>query len=206
MRKISVFKSKQPLIYIDGQNFLFKIAPVLKQHNYIKTKDDIIKFDFRYLFEEFLNTDKLNIRYYGAKLGSITDPQLQPKARRIADNIRQLINTLKQQDIRFIQSGRLKVRDGHICKHCKRQELHLQEKGVDVQIAVDLVNIVTKKQTIYLVSSDTDLLPAIKASKAKVIYIGFHDQLVHSVASAANTVQIIPEEIIIKAYKRANNL
>ena len=50
------------------------------------------------------------------------------------------------------------------------------EKGVDVQIAVDMVRGAIKNEydVCYLISSDTDLLPAIKDARTngkKIIYV-----------------------------------
>lgn len=54
------------------------------------------------------------------------------------------------------------------------------EKGVDVQIAVDIVrgSIKNEFDKCYLISSDTDLLPAIqtaKDEKKEIIYVGFEN-------------------------------
>jgi uncharacterized LabA/DUF88 family protein len=52
------------------------------------------------------------------------------------------------------------------------------EKGVDVQIAVDLVRGAIKSEygKVFLTSSDTDLIPAIKTATSankEVVYVGF---------------------------------
>ena len=54
------------------------------------------------------------------------------------------------------------------------------EKGVDVQIAVDQVRGAIKNEydKCFLISSDTDLLPAIqtaKDEKKKIVYVGFEN-------------------------------
>lgn len=56
------------------------------------------------------------------------------------------------------------------------------EKGVDVQIAVDLVRGAIKNEydICYLISSDTDLLPAIKTARDEgktIIYVAFEDYI-----------------------------
>lgn len=59
------------------------------------------------------------------------------------------------------------------CHHCKKESIVRIEKGVDVSIAVDIV--LGNYKTIFLLSSDTDLLPAIKKAKEigrRVIYVG----------------------------------
>lgn len=68
----------------------------------------------------------------------------------------------------------------------------LREKGVDVNIAVDMLVATYENQCdrIILVSSDTDLLPAIKKAKEKgkiVEYIGFSHQ--PSLAMVANCTE-----------------
>ncbi len=42
------------VVYIDGQNFLFRVAEILVPKGLIEIKDDITAFDFKYLFENAL--------------------------------------------------------------------------------------------------------------------------------------------------------
>lgn len=75
------------------------------------------------------------------------------------------------------------------------------EKGVDVNIAVDILVAVYEDlaDRIILVSSDTDLLPAIKKAKEKgksVEYIGFsHKPSVAMVANCSVSKLLSKEEI-----------
>lgn len=59
------------------------------------------------------------------------------------------------------------------CHHCRKDSTVRVEKGVDVSIALDIV--LGNYKTVFLLSSDTDLIPAIKKAKEmgrRVIYVG----------------------------------
>ena len=107
----------------------------------------------------------------------------------------------------FVVSGRLKLRDGDTCKQCGNQDQHLQEKGVDVGLAVDMVAESRGGDVVYLVSSDTDLLPAIKkaqAAGAEVVYVGFAKTLTHAFTENADRTIVLREAEIIEAFARMN--
>ena len=198
------------IIYIDGQNFLFRVADILIHNGLIEVKDDITAFDFKYLFANILKGEKLSLRYYGTRLKRIRlTPELDAKTAKIIDATRQLKNFSASQGVKFITSGRLKLRDGDVCKKCGGQDQHLQEKGVDVGIAVDMITEGRKGHTIYLVSSDTDLLPAVKkaqAAGAEVVYVGFAKTLTHTLTENADRVVVLREAEILEAFKKANPL
>lgn len=196
------------IVYIDGQNFLFRAAEILAPKSLIEVKDDITAFDFRYLFENALKEKKLLLKYYGTRLKHIKlTPELETKTTEIINATRQLKNSLAKQGVNFITSGRLKLRDSDICKKCGSQDQRLQEKGVDVDIAVDMVSESQAGYTIYLVSSDTDLLPAVKkarAAGAEVVYVGFAKALTHALTANADRVVVLREAEIWEAFKRVN--
>lgn len=184
--------TSEPIIYIDGENFLFRVADILINRRIIKNKDEITAFDFKYLFENALDTENPVIRYYGTRLKLIERPlALKKKTSRIIDAKRRLASSLKKQGIEFVNSGRLKLRDGDRCKKCGNQDSHLQEKGVDVRIAVDITAESQRGQKLYLVSSDTDLLPAVdkaKSQAAEIIYVGFYNNLTTALAKHSTGV------------------
>ena len=133
-----------------------------------------------------------------------TDPYLEAKTKNIIAKQRALRNSLLTQGIEFIESGRLKVRDGDVCRSCNSSDLHLQEKGVDVKIAVDIINDGIKDRKLYVVSSDTDLLPAIGASPAHIVYVGFPKLLTNALQQSANEVVVLRNSEITAAYDRAD--
>lgn len=75
------------------------------------------------------------------------------------------------------------------------------EKGVDVQIAVDMIvvayeNICSK---LVIVSSDTDLIPAIKQARIKnkyVEYIGFSHKLSHAMINNCNSYKLLDKSAL----------
>ena len=80
------------------------------------------------------------------------------------------------------------------------------EKGVDVQIAVDIVRGAIKNEynKCYLISSDTDLLPAIqtaKDEKKEIIYVGFENSISRALQKNCSSYLILKENQIIKFAK-----
>ena len=197
-------------VYIDGQNFLYKAADVLTTHGSISSKDKLTKIDMRSLFEDIAGNDA-EIVFYGAKVRVRKDlgDSIHEKTTRFSDVARRLRNTLRNQDIIFKEIGKLKVRDSDVCHNCRHRDLRMQEKGVDVGMAVDIVvdacNGVIDE--VVLVSSDTDLLPAIQAAKAqavKVTYIGFSDKMTKAIARQADASVVMSDQGIIEAFDRYN--
>ena len=62
---------------------------------------------------------------------------------------------------------------------------------------------------VILVSSDTDLLPAIQVAKArgvKVTYIGFSDKMTRAIIARADASEVIRNQEIIDAFDVYNNM
>ncbi len=209
---VEVFGIIRPVkkVYIDGQNFLYKAADVLMKHGNISSKDELTKIDMRSLFENIAGNG-VDIVFYGAKVRvwKDLDDSIREKTTRFSDVARRLRNTLNNQDIVFKEVGKLKVRDSDVCHNCRHRDLRMQEKGVDVGMAVDIVVDACNGaiDEVVLVSSDTDLLPAIQAAKAqavKVTYIGFSDKMTRAIAKQANTGAVMSDQEIIEAFNRYN--
>ena len=80
------------------------------------------------------------------------------------------------------------------------------EKGVDVQIAVDIArgSIKNEFSKFYLISSDTDLLPAIQTAKdegKEVIYVGFENFISRALQKNCSSYLILKKEQILKFAK-----
>jgi len=143
------------LIIIDGSNFYHR----LKENGL----SGLLGFDYKE-FSEFLagNRKCIASNYY---IGAIREESNNQKSRELMINQQKLIGRLK--------SCGWQVHFGHMLK---TDGYH--EKGADVLMAVDLL--VGAYEDLYdtavLVSSDTDLIPAIAKVRAmgkKVEYIGF---------------------------------
>lgn len=197
------------VVYIDGQNFLYKASDVLINAGKIQEKQELHTFSFRTLVESLLDEQDTEIRFYGTKIKRRKSPpeteHIAEKSIAMLDSQRKLRNCLNKQGVIFIESGKLKLRDGDLCKECGAQEKHFQEKGVDVRIAVDMLLDAHKEedQKFVLISSDTDLLPAIQnviARGKEVTYVGFSDKLTKALVTNATETQIIRDSEIIDAF------
>ncbi len=78
----------------------------------------------------------------------------------------------------------------------------LDEKGVDVQLAVDMLVAAYEDQCdrLYLVSSDTDLIPAIHKAQEKgktVIYVAFSHQVSKALVAACKETQTLTKDALI---------
>lgn len=204
---------KKTIAYVDGQNFLYKIAPRLIAAKIITHKQNITAIDIPYLLNQLFPDEKIEIRYYGTgkiKRQTQYGKTIEKKTITFADNLRRLKNCLKKTGVVFKPAGSLKVRETDLCRKCKSSSYKLQEKGVDVGLAVDLVSDALTKQVnhIILLSSDTDLLPAIqnarKNPKVKITFVGFSGELVRAISACSDATKELSDDDIIEAYKRVN--
>ena len=152
-------ENERIFIIIDGNNFYHRLKELKFRH--------LLSFDYEKFVQFLLRKEKLLIskNYY---IGAVREERNNPKSKELMIGQRKLTGKL-QKDGWVVKFGQL-FKDG---------DYH--EKGVDVQIAVDIL-ISTYEDlcdTIILVSSDTDLIPALAKAremnemKKKVEYIGF---------------------------------
>ncbi|MBI2326724.1 NYN domain-containing protein [Candidatus Curtissbacteria bacterium] len=159
-------KKQRCIILIDGSNFYFKLKDLRLQR--------LLEFDFS-SFSKYLARNceiKDSIYYIGAVRTDGTE-----KTFKLFKAQRKLLMHLKRNKFKY-SLGYLLKSDGKF-----------REKGVDVNIAVDILVAAYENlcDTVILVSSDTDLLPAVKKAKEKnkkIEYVGFSHQ--PSVAMVAN--------------------
>ena len=138
--------NKRCIILIDGSNFYFKLKD-LRLHN-------LLNFDFSSFAQKLARKDKIaHATYYTGKIR--TDGTKKTQA--MFDNQRKLLAHLKSHNFNY-SLGYLLKSDGKF-----------HEKGVDVNIAVDILVATYENicDRIIIVSSDTDLLPAVKKAKEK---------------------------------------
>ena len=145
-------KPTRALIFIDGSNFYFKLKD-LNLHN-------LLSSNFSSFAKSLIGSNTLAAATY--YVGAVrTDGT--PKTQELFNSQRRLFAHLKEHKIQYSLGYLLK--SGGV----------FHEKGVDVNIAVDIL-VATYEDlgdTLYLVSSDTDLLPAIKKAqeKGKKVYL-----------------------------------
>jgi len=80
---------------------------------------------------------------------------------------------------------------------------------VDVGLAVDMIEDSYENDVVrlVLVSSDTDLIPAIKSVRKRdkeIIYLGFSDKLTNGIVAEASRTETIRNQEIIDAFDRMN--
>ena len=151
-------KKERVAIYIDGNNF----------YKYLKDKEiDFpkgMKFDFN-KFVDFLAGERgcISKRYYVGIARNLDDTK---KSKQIVRGQQKFLSKIENNGF-IIKRGRVMYDKGRI-----------REKGTDVKIAVDLI--VGAVDDLYdvavLVSSDTDLIPAVRYIKyrgKKLEYVGF---------------------------------
>lgn len=170
--------SERCIILIDGSNFYFKLKD-LKFHN-------LLNFNFS-KFAKFLARSRkiVSANYY---VGKVRQDGSSQSDKMLASQ-QKLFATLKKHKFKYIL-GYLLKNDGVY-----------HEKGVDVHIAVDMLTATYENTTnrIILVSSDTDLEPAIKKAKEKgkiVEYVGFsHKASVAMVSFCSESTLLKKEDI-----------
>lgn len=181
--KLSAFLYNQDVkqkctILIDGSNFYYKLKD-LGLHN-------LLTFDF----SEFIrfvarSHDVVSACYY---VGRIRQDG-SSKTEKLFNAQQKLLGNLKKHKILY-QFGCLLKNDGVY-----------REKGVDVQIAVDMLVAAYENlaDRIILVSSDTDLAPAIRKAKEKkkiVEYVGFsHNPSVAMVSFCSESTLLKKEDL-----------
>lgn len=145
-------------VYIDGSNFYHYLKD--REINFPKG----IKFDFK-KFVDFLVGERVCIskRYYTGIFRNINGTS---KSEELVKGQQKFLSNLENDGF-DIKRGRIIYDSGRI-----------REKGTDVKIGVDLVIGAVDNffDTAILVSSDTDLIPAIKYTKfknKKLEYVGF---------------------------------
>lgn len=148
--------AERVLILIDGSNFYHRLREL--------QFGDLLRFDYR-AFADFLahNRTQAANRYY---IGAVREEANNPTSRRLMRSQRLLTSSLQKHGWQVVY--------GHILK--TGGVYH--EKGVDVLMAVDLLAGAYEDtyDTAVLISSDTDLIPALDRARLKgkkVEYIGF---------------------------------
>jgi len=144
-----IFKKKEKVaIYIDANNFFNRLKD--KEVSFPKG----VRFDYDKFIHYLLKDRELvSKRYY---VGIARNVMSNEKSRQIVHGQQKFLSALTAHGF-VIKRGRI-MYDGKI-----------REKGTDVKIAVDLVVGAADNMydTAILVSSDTDLIPAVKYLKYK---------------------------------------
>ena len=198
--------NSQKIVFVDGENFRQRVVELLCNQGVIADKNAYFSLDVRGLIEDVLGISGVEINYYASEIttpkGYTPSARIQRQVDGIKENSSRWVAMLKRQGINYIKAGNLKVKEGKECNHCHKTQEILQEKGVDVRMALDMLEIAykTKNVDIVSVSSDTDLCPSyhkIRKRKCKTTYICFSDSVNRAVAAATDeTITITPQKVM----------
>src|SRR3989344_3516256 len=144
-----MFGKEKVAVYIDGSNF----------YHYLKDEEISfpkgVKFDFK-AFVDFLvnNRNCISKRYY---TGIFRNVNHSPKSQDLVRGQQKFLSEIEKDGF-VVKRGRIMYDSGKT-----------REKGTDVKIAIDLIigAVDNLYDTAILVSSDTDLVPAIKYTRFK---------------------------------------
>lgn len=169
------------LVQFDGSNFYNKVKKLLP-------KTHLTNYDYAGLANFIVGGRQGKINYY---VGEIRKYPRNKKSQSLYANQQSLFLNLRKQEVE-IKLGYLLFSGGVY-----------HEKGVDVQIAVDIVrgSIKNEYDEYYLISSDTDLLPAIKTAqdeKKKIIYIGFENFISRALSNNCSSKIILKRKDLQK--------
>lgn len=192
-------------VLVDGENLRHQIAAVLLKSSLISEKNVYFKFDLRAFMEDVLQQKDIEIAYYTTKIKK-PNYKLPIKLKNNIDLInlsnRKWLADLTNNNVNIIKAGYLRVRESNKCIHCGKKTLVLQEKGVDVRVATDLV-LSQQKEAIVLASSDSDLIPALNAklqTGITVSYLCYSGSLNRSVAAQVSKTITFDDSTIIKHF------
>ena len=198
--------NSQKIVFVDGENFRQRVVELLCNQGVIADKNAYFSLDVRGLIEDVLGINGVEINYYASEIktpkGYTPSARIQRRVDGIKENSRRWVAMLKRQGINSIKAGTLKVTEGKECIHCHKTQEVLQEKGVDVRIALDMLELSykTKNVSVVSVSSDTDLCPSyhkIRKRKCKTTYVCFSDSVNRAVAAATDeTITITPQKVM----------
>ena len=172
---------KKILVIFDGSNFYHGVKRLSKNIH-------LTNFNYRKLAQKITGSKDVQIEYC---VGEIKQNHQSPKTRQLYAGQQALFYRLEQQKIK-IQKGYM-LREGST----------YHEKGVDVRIAIDVLHGALKNtyDTCYIISSDTDIIPAIldaKSEKKQVIYIGFKGFVSRAMKANCSKTIILDEKMIKK--------
>ncbi|TSC58267.1 MAG: hypothetical protein Greene041619_698 [Candidatus Peregrinibacteria bacterium Greene0416_19] len=183
---------KRAVIFVDGSNWYHKLRKLLNVNTVAggaETKPPV-DFDLRGFAQNLIAPDTLvEIRYY---IGKVRRVKGDAKSEAMYANQQRLIGFLQQQKVT--------IGFGHLINY---PDGSFHEKGVDILLAVEMIRLVLEKKydVAYLVSSDTDLVPAVDECKrlgGEVVYVGssLHGQSFGLTKVCKKTILLQPKDVL----------
>jgi uncharacterized LabA/DUF88 family protein len=163
---------KKSFVFIDGNNLYHRIKSVA-DHFLRETGQEYgtVDFDFRGFCNSFMgDTELQEIHYY---VGQVA--RFRNGANKDIEKSEQMY-AAQQRLAGYLQKEGISIHYGKLLREPNSSGIY-HEKGVDVQIAVEMIRFARqdKYDVAYLLSSDSDLIPAVREVKSfekEVVYIG----------------------------------
>ncbi len=173
------------LVIFDGSNFYHGSKN-------LSPETHLINFDYACLAEMITGSKNFKIEYC---VGEIRQEKNNPKSKILYAQQQSLFYNLEKQKI--------KVKKGYMLKRNDEYD----EKGVDVQIAIDIVRGAIRNEygKCFVISSDTDIIPAILDAKAEgkqIVYVGFENFISWAMKANCNRTILISKKMIQKCSRR----
>jgi hypothetical protein len=195
------------IVYLDGENVVHQLMDVLRHSGRLKSREDLLKVNVVELIKQLVGSREIKIKYYTTTVEVVTtDEDLEKRSQEIVDWTAMWVSHLQGQGIEIVRAGKLRARDGLICKNCGHQETVFREKGVDVRIAVDLVVDSEHDKNLVIWSSDADLAPAVEVVKsrgARVKILAHKDSLTWGLARPAGEWQTYTDRQLTKIFDQS---
>lgn len=194
-------------ILVDGENFVHGLVHVLRAKKLISGRDELERIHVASLLADMVE-DKCTVNYYTTRI------QVPAESSSLHETVEKMRNWnakwtpyLANQGVKIIKAGILKARNSKRCSHCQKRTEILLEKGVDVRLGVDIVALGLKGATLYVFSSDSDIIAAIKSARkhgAKVIYVAIEGSINHGLSKSTDGRVVIKKSQIYEAYSKVN--
>lgn len=196
-------------VFIDGENMRHRLVSVLLHSGRIHDSEEYFRADIRRLVTDALGEQPEQINYYTTRirLPEYEIPQkLHDKIVQIQEQHRRWIADLTNQGITIVKAGLLKVRESNACVHCGKRTMVLQEKGVDVRMATEMVMAAVHDgaKAIVVMSSDADMIPALEVVRkagTKVIYLCFDEEENEALMEVSDQTVTYTRQDILEMYR-----
>lgn len=195
-------------VYIDGENFRKNLARSLTSSGLLSSERLLLAYPIRTLIEDLFESTDITLNYYASKIklpvGYTPSDEVLQQVSEIREYSRHWVSSLVNQNISYIKAGNLKVRSSKVCRNCHATQDILQEKGVDVRIALDILESAYEgnpNDTLVIASSDTDLCPVVHKIQAKgirVVYLCFATHINRALSAVSDETVTISEEKLRK--------
>lgn len=191
------------ILYIDGENLKHYLKAVLKKSGITNDKLNLENYNYAKMFAMVLKGFNISEkRYYFAKVRFHAENASKSKELILKQRIQK--SNLEKSGIKVVLGGNVRPQT---VKINGKEKTIFHEKGVDVQIAVDLVSNSCDHNvtTAILCSSDSDLQPAVKEARSRgveIVYLGFENSPNKGLTYTCNRTILIRNSEVLDIHRK----